>query len=594
MKIALDLLLSSLVIAGSIDLANAQESYTCNADNGKTIVKAGKKYELKCAQGIRGLPFKSEPATSIASCAEKCATNAECLHITFNEKTSMCEFKKAGDVFDYTKNLIATWYFLENVVTPPPVDNTGTGNQNQVPVDNTQQPITDGGNTSTPDPNNQASYACGTDDRKLYTTGGKTYELRCGMGHRLGHWISGPGTSLKDCADQCARNPDCTSCDFDGTTCYLKKAPTELAPWAGGHAWYPLQCPRPQATVAKKNPEVTKELTCPQNDGKIYEGSDGTWFYLQCCTDTDGASLLGVETATSHTACAEKCVADKKCKSVTFADGGDGTQPNCKLYGHGQFSTTKLEGAHHLFVTDPPTEEPKVSEAKLCSTECPAAHGQLFVSATGENFQMSCDKRHGTTYLKIDRRPTFEACMGACAAMPACDSADYEPRTKKCFYGNNHNQPAIDAKAFMSAHSLGCSGACAGCKKGCDKDSQTPLPADAAGCDADHGKIITSGGEDFRLQCRHCYRSVDRWNVPAAKSMAECAKLCAEDTRCHGANWMGPTTGCSHHPARDAASGTAPTFWRDATCDALLPQSRSLPDFETTQYDNPEKTARDW
>ncbi|KAL3587837.1 hypothetical protein FPOAC2_13736 [Fusarium poae] len=146
----------------------------------------------------------------------------------------------------------------------------------------------------------------------------------------------------------------------------------------------------------------------------------------------------------------------------------EGSNLNCKLYGHGKFSQTAKPGAHYAFATDPPTEEPKVSNAKLCSTECRDAHGQLFVSPTGENFQMACNKRHGTIYLKIDRRTSFEACMSACGAMPACHSAEYEPRTQKCYYGNNYNQPAIDAEAFISAHSLGCAGACSSCKKGCD------------------------------------------------------------------------------------------------------------------------------
>ena len=85
----------------------------------------------------------------------------------------MCEMKKAGDVFDYTKSPIATWFFLENVVAPP-VDKppTDTGNPKPVdPIDDSQKPIT-GGNSGTTDPNNQATYACNTDDRKLYTTYG--------------------------------------------------------------------------------------------------------------------------------------------------------------------------------------------------------------------------------------------------------------------------------------------------------------------------------------------------------------------------------------------------------------------------------------
>lgn len=204
---------------------------------------------------------------------------------------------------------------------------------------------------------------------------------------------------------------------------------------------------------------------------------------------------------------------------------------------------------------------------------------------------MTCNKRHGTTYLKIDRQPSFEACMISCAAMPACHSAEYEPRTNKCYYSNNHNQPAIDAPAFVSAHSLGCAGACSSCKKGCEGLNSTALGADVVGCDADHGKIITAGGEDFRIQCRHCYRSWGGLGAPEAKSAGECAKACADNPNCHGANWMGPN-GCYMHDAT-SQDGSATKFAADARCDALMPQSRSLADPEVKHDESP-NTTRDW
>lgn len=206
---------------------------------------------------------------------------------------------------------------------------------------------------------------------------------------------------------------------------------------------------------------------------------------------------------------------------------------------------------------------------------------------------MACNKRHGTTYLKIDRRTSFEACMSACGAMPACHSAEYEPRTQKCYYGNNYNQPAIDAEAFISAHSLGCAGACSSCKKGCDSLDNEPLPADTAECSGDHGKIITSSGEDFMLQCGHCYRCDCGSVAGDAKNMSDCAKACANNPDCHGANWMGPVLGCWMFPTTDY-EGKAVEFYKDARCDALMPQRRGLPSFSEIKVDNPPFTTRDW
>lgn len=113
--------------------------------------------------------------------------------------------------------------------------------------------------------------------------------------------------------------------------CAFKKAPAVLTGWSEGHAWWPTQCASPRQTQINKTPAITTSLQCPQStfslsvpsiniltllqdDGKIFEGSDGTWFYLQCCTDASGAVILGYETTSSHKECSEKCVASKECK----------------------------------------------------------------------------------------------------------------------------------------------------------------------------------------------------------------------------------------------------------------------------------------
>lgn len=188
---------------------------------------------------------------------------------------------------------------------------------------------------------------------------------------------------------------------------------------------------------------------------------------------------------------------------------------------------------------------------------------------------MSCQKRHGTTPLKIERLPSFESCMVACGAMPQCLSADYEPRTKKCFLGNNTKNPLIAAEAFLSAHSLGCSGACAGCKSGCDQLDTDSLPADTATCPNDTGRLLSAGGQDIRLYCSHCYLSHGSTDAPAAKSIVDCAKLCGEDSSCHGANWIDDHRCVFHHEF--SSDGSKTQFKADASCHALAPQDRSMP-----------------
>ncbi|PHH84776.1 hypothetical protein CDD83_1411 [Cordyceps sp. RAO-2017] len=265
------------------------------------------------------------------------------------------------------------------------------------------------------------------------------------------------------------------------------------------------------------------------------------------------------------------------------------------MYGNGGFSTTKAERVHHAFVTLPPAKEAPLTQSRMCSTECPSAHGQLFVGVTGENYLMSCHHRHGTKYLRDDRRDSFEACMTACAVMPECRSVDYEPRTKRCLYSTHADHPAIAAQAFLSAHSLGCAGACAGCKKGCDAVGKEPLPADAARCDKDDGQLMVAGGEQMRLRCNHCWHSANDSirSLRDVKSLAECARRCGEDPYCHGANWMGAASGCHFHPQLDK-DGKAPSMKRSAACDSVTPLLRSLAEYKEEDIQDSGITQRDW
>ncbi|KAG9253174.1 uncharacterized protein F5Z01DRAFT_675095 [Emericellopsis atlantica] len=345
----------------------------------------------------------------------------------------------------------------------------------------------------------------------------------------------------------------------------MRKMEAEIGYSSTSHAWYPTQCPAAGdvETVENKKPEITSSsVKCPRDNGKIFMGSDGTWFYQQCCADADGAVLLNYAKVSSHDECAEACVKDKACKSFMFVPDMVPTEgtANCRLYKDGQFSTTKVDGAHYAFVVDPPTTEPILSEAKRCATTCPEADGQLYATPSGENYLMTCKARHGTTYLKIDNRPSFEACMSSCAAMPACLSADYEPRTKKCFYSTNTARPSISADAFVSAHSLGCAGACQGCKKNCDQLNGEALPVEKPECNKNNGDLVIAGGEGFRLYCGHCYRSHNSWTLEKATGIASCAKARGEDSYCHGANWIGGK------------------LCPDGKCNALASQSRSIPE----------------
>ncbi|EGX88990.1 hypothetical protein CCM_09037 [Cordyceps militaris CM01] len=365
------------------------------------------------------------------------------------------------------------------------------------------------------------------DHKKEYTTNGKVYKLYCNSEIKPitpSERIDNVATP-EECANRCAQKSDCR------------------------HAYYPA------------------------NNGRTFE--------LLCGYANPSLGYQTIPNVNSLRACAEKCALDSKCAnaeyhittgdcipsparatlgpfsdldSVSFETTGVN---NCKFYGPGDYSTVHKPGVHHHYATSPPTSAPDHFGSKRCSTACPEADGQIFASPTGENFVMSCKKRHGTTYLKDvpDRYPSFASCMTACGAVPACQSVDYEAKTNNCYFSTNSKSPTIAAKAFMSAHSAGCSGACAGCADDSCKDLEKgPLGPRKYGCPANHGKPITVNGVDFQVACQHAINSHPYTQV-TAESYEKCIELCAANANCGGVNWIGKT--CYHHPDNNADESSA-------------------------------------
>jgi hypothetical protein len=74
-------------------------------------------------------------------------------------------------------------------------------------------------------------------------------------------------------------------------------------------------------------------------------------------------------------------------------------------------------GCAHWFaytIAPPATAEDKPFPYALCETACPVSDGMIFESENGENFKMSCAKRHGTAILWTESTPTFADCMNSC------------------------------------------------------------------------------------------------------------------------------------------------------------------------------------
>lgn len=106
----------------------------------------------------------------------------------------------------------------------------------------------------------------------MASSGGVTFELKCGHGTSAQALGTETCPTLKGCADLCAANPKCQSADWSPSQCNLKAEyiPTFPAPYM---TWFPVAprgCPYPRLTALPEKPQIilkSEEITCPV--GKI-------------------------------------------------------------------------------------------------------------------------------------------------------------------------------------------------------------------------------------------------------------------------------------------------------------------------------------
>ncbi|KAK3905540.1 hypothetical protein C8A05DRAFT_41504 [Staphylotrichum tortipilum] len=278
-----------------------------------------------------------------------------------------------------------------------------------------------------------------------------------------------------------------------------------------------------------------------KRDGKLYQSPDGATFYIQCCSHGAQSVIKTLITA-------------------NFGESWSNPYHTCKLSEDGGCGATNMH--NYAFVVDPPTIESPDSAGALCSTKCPFAHGQLHVSSVGESFHMDCSQRHGTQVIFRDRHASL--------------NVDYDVHGQICYYGKHQGEPTIDAPGFVSAHSLGCAGACSACSGGrCRTDpdpsaeplDDRPFPQDGAlsGPAAPEllfpalgGQIMDAGGARYRIT-----RGV-KYFGPAADqrwTLDECLQAYINTPGCNSINWLET----DYHP-----SGVARCILRQCSPDPVV------------------------
>ncbi|KAH8817375.1 hypothetical protein F5884DRAFT_779178 [Xylogone sp. PMI_703] len=251
--------------------------------------------------------------------------------------------------------------------------------------------------------------------------------------------------------------------------------------------------PNPFAPVAPPNPtDSTSQGTtgcppsvdnniavCPTSHNNVYFTSDGTFFKIQCSHHRK-ATAIQITTAQSFQECIDKCGQETVCNGINYIP----TNSRCTLLSTGASADSEaVTDEHNAYKVDPPTQHAKDENLVVCSTSCPSANGLSYSSIFGETFRITCGKRHGTEYLKIDKQGTLKDCMDSCASYIPCHSVDYHERSRTCYYSNHHGEPTIVTPGFSSAYSLGCSSSCcsnntSGCRgcSGCNTCSPCVPP----------------------------------------------------------------------------------------------------------------------
>ncbi|KAL9119933.1 MAG: hypothetical protein Q9187_003510 [Circinaria calcarea] len=103
---------------------------------------------------------------------------------------------------------------------------------------------------------NPPSYECPRDNGKMYTSNGITFQLQCDKGTTANRLLSTTAQSRTGCADLCAQNLQCKSCDYRDSNkqCVLFSQYIPTVPANGVHTWFPVKDPSVQRQEQAQKP----------------------------------------------------------------------------------------------------------------------------------------------------------------------------------------------------------------------------------------------------------------------------------------------------------------------------------------------------
>ncbi|PSN60668.1 hypothetical protein BS50DRAFT_626006 [Corynespora cassiicola Philippines] len=309
---------------------------SCPKDDGKVIITNNRGFRVEC--GVDRVDHDIGPvnAESFDDCVSQCAYNPNCQDVSYRNgascylKSAVGDFASNPDVWGAT--LVGWWVEASTAPTTTPAKTTPIFSPTFAP---TRSPTFSPSSSPAPA---KSGPSCPDSDGQLYSTGGKTFKIECGIDHSGGDIKSVYNVNLAGCLDTCSATDGCINVALSGTACYLKGSNTPGEKNAGVEGAVEIGYYDRTKTFSNTFPTITSSRTgpaksgassiqCPAKNNTIVVTSCGSTYKIECSFDRSDSDLV-VKQAYTLNECIEQCDAYNGCADVSYISGNPG---NCYL-----------------------------------------------------------------------------------------------------------------------------------------------------------------------------------------------------------------------------------------------------------------------
>ncbi|KAI9781119.1 MAG: hypothetical protein M1816_002477 [Peltula sp. TS41687] len=163
--------------------------------------------------------------------------------------------------------------------------------------------------------------------------------------------------------------------------------------------------------------------------------------------------------------------------------------------------------------------------------ECPSLHNNTRITPSGSKYYLYCTTQTQRANIKIVPSKDFIECVDICAAQSGCMGVDFDRKTKQCWLKSElistddpmNTNPDVDSSALV-----------------------VPEAKPDENCPELDRQIRFVGGIPFKFFCGLGLLGESLPGLPVkASTLAACGKLCADNSKCQGADYNSVSGACS-------------------------------------------------